>query len=237
MNWNIFNEDCQDFVRSQNFIDLTKGKKLIVVTDPPFNVGYHYGKYKDKMPDDQYYEWLAQILESCGCPFVIVHYPEALYKLSFQMRLFPERVCSWVYNSNTARQHRDVAFFQVAPLFRQVLQPYKNPNDKRIMKRLAGGGAGTPIYDWWYCDQVKNVSSDKYGHPCQMPLEIMKNIVGVLPKQKLIVFDPFMGSGTTGQACRELGIDFLGTEIDENYFKISQARLEGTLPNGQITFL
>ena len=140
MNWNIFNEDCQDFVRSQNFIDLTKGKKLIVVTDPPFNVGYHYGKYKDKMPDDQYYGWLAQILESCGCPFVIVHYPEALYKLSFQMGLFPERVCSWVYNSNTARQHRDVAFFQVAPLFRQVLQPYKNPNDKRIMKRLAGGG-------------------------------------------------------------------------------------------------
>lgn len=58
-----------------------------------------------------------------------------------------------------------------------------------------------------------------------MPLEVMKNIVGVLPKGALVV-DPFMGSGTTGVACRELGYDFVGIEIDDDYFKIAEGRMK-----------
>lgn len=60
-----------------------------------------------------------------------------------------------------------------------------------------------------------------------MPLEVMKNIVGLLPKD-IVVYDPFMGSGTTGVACRELGIDFVGTEIDEEYYNEAVDRI--TLP-------
>ena len=44
---------------------------------------------------------------------------------------------SWVYNSNTGKQHRDIAFFGVKPDFRKVGQDYKNPTDKRIAKRSA----------------------------------------------------------------------------------------------------
>ena len=58
-----------------------------------------------------------------------------------------------------------------------------------------------------------------------MPLEVMKNIVGVLPKGSLII-DPFMGSGTTGVACKELGYDFVGIEIDEGYFRIAEGRMK-----------
>lgn len=60
-----------------------------------------------------------------------------------------------------------------------------------------------------------------------MPLEVMKNIVGLLPKD-IVVYDPFMGSGTTGVACRELGVDFVGTEIDEEYYNEAVDRI--TLP-------
>lgn len=49
----------------------------------------------------------------------------------------PERVVSWVYNSNTRKQHRDVAFYGVKPDFNKVKQPYKNQNDKRIRKLMA----------------------------------------------------------------------------------------------------
>ena len=57
-----------------------------------------------------------------------------------------------------------------------------------------------------------------------MPLEVMENIVGVLPDDAIIV-DPFMGSGTTGIACRKYGVDFIGIEIDEKYFEIAENRI------------
>ena len=113
----------------------------IIVTDPPFNVGYHYNEYTDNMKEDDYYEWLSSILTSVY-PVVVVHYPEALYKLAYRMGRFPEKVVSWVYNSNTAKQHRDIAFFGIKPDFNKVKQPYKNPNDKRIKERIANGSGG-----------------------------------------------------------------------------------------------
>lgn len=58
-----------------------------------------------------------------------------------------------------------------------------------------------------------------------MPIEIMKRIIGILPEEALIL-DPFMGSGTTGVACIELNRDFIGIEIDRDYFEISQKRIK-----------
>jgi DNA modification methylase len=165
-------------------------------------------------------------------PFVVIHYPESLYKISFQCGVFPEKVVSWVYNSNTPKQHRDIAFFGVKPDFTKVIQPYKNPNDKRIQERIARGIEGGKLYDWWEVNQIKNVSEEKFDHPCQIPLEIMKRIIGILPKDYIIV-DPFMGTGTTGVACKELGYDFIGVEIDEKYFEIANKRLNGEKPNGE----
>ena len=214
----LYNDSCDNILST---LDLTNA---IIVSDPPFNIGYHYDNYDDNMSEDEYYKWIGNIFSLC--PSVVVHYPESLYKLAFQIGKFPERVVSWVYNSNTAKQHRDIAFFGIKPNFNQVRQPYKNPNDKRIKERIARGITGSKLYDWWNINQVKNVSKGKNGinHPCVMPLEVMKNIVGILPKDKVIV-DPFMGSGTTGIACKELGYDFIGIELDENYFKLAKERI------------
>ena len=217
-NITLYNDSCDNILPT---LDLSNA---IIVSDPPFNIGYHYDNYDDNMSEDEYYKWIGNIFSLC--PSAVVHYPESLYKLAFQMGKFPERVVSWVYNSNTAKQHRDIAFFGVKPNFNQVRQPYKNPNDKRIKERIARGITGSKLYDWWNINQVKNVSKGKNGinHPCVMPLEVMKNIVGILPKDKVIV-DPFMGSGTTGVACKELGYDFIGIELDENYFKLAKERI------------
>ena len=218
-NITLYNDSCDNILPT---LDLSNA---IIVSDPPFNIGYHYDNYDDNMTEDAYYEWIGNIFSLC--PSAVVHYPESLYKLAFQMGKFPVRVVSWVYNSNTAKQHRDIAFFGVKPNFNQVRQPYKNPNDKRIKERIARGITGSKLYDWWNINQVKNVSKGKNGinHPCVMPLEVMKNIVGILPKEKVIV-DPFMGSGTTGVACKELGYDFIGIELDKNYFELAKDRIE-----------
>ena len=130
-----------------------------------------------------------------------------------------------MYNSNTGKQHRDIAFFKIKPDFRQVKQPYKNPTDKRIKERMSRGIMGGRLYDWWEINQVKNVSKKEINHPCVMPLEVMKRVVGILPKD-ILVFDPFCGAATTGLACKELGIDFIGTEIEPEYCEIAVRRLK-----------
>ena len=218
----IINSNC-----NKEMIEIFKTyEKIIVVSDPPFNIGYKYNKYNDNMDESDYYKMLCFLFGNS--PSVIIHYPESLYKLSVEMGKCPERVVSWVYNSNTARQHRDIAVFDVKPDFNAVRQPYKNPNDKRIKKRIEEGKTGCKLYDWWNINQVKNVSKEKTKHPCQMPLEVMKNIIGILPKDYIII-DPFMGSGTTGVACLELGRDFIGIELDEKYFNIAQQRINDVL--------
>ena len=195
--------------------------KFVIVTDPPFNVGYHYKTYKDNMDEDDYYEMLASVF--AHAPFVVIHYPEEIYKIAFQVGEFPQKVVSWVYNSNTPKQHRDIAFFGIKPDFTKYGQPYKNPTDKRIMQRIAEGKSAK-LYDWWEINQVKNVSKEKTAHPCQMPLEVMKRIVAILPEDYTIV-DPFMGSGTTALACKLLGRKFIGIEMDESYIDIAKERL------------
>lgn len=214
----LYNGNCMDVLKQINIPD-----NAIIVTDPPFNIGYHYNQYKDNMDDDKYYSMLTDLLNIVPCVFI--HYPEALYKLSVLSGKIPNRVVSWVYNSNTAKQHRDIAFYNVKPNFNQVKQPYKNPNDKRIKQRIANGKLGAKLYDWWNINQVKNVNKEKTAHPCQMPLEVMKNIVGILPEDSIII-DPFMGSGTTGLACKELGRNFIGIELNEEYFNIAKNRLQ-----------
>ena len=205
----------------QTMPSIIKNKKICIVTDPPFNIGYHYKNYKDNLDEDEYYEMLQTVFSFA--PFVVIHYPEEIYKIAFQVGEFPEKVVSWVYNSNTAKQHRDIAFFGVKPDFRKGSQPYKNPTDKRIAKRIAEGKSAR-LYDWWNVNQVKNVSKEKTGHPCQMPIEVMENIIKIISDEYTIL-DPFMGSGTTGVACKNLNRNFIGIELDVDYFNIAKERI------------
>ena len=216
----IYNMDCLEGMRM-----LPQGHKYCIVTDPPFNVGYHYNEYNDNKEEGEYFQWLQDIC--VNLPVVMVHYPEALYKFAFQIGQFPDRVVSWVYNSNTPRQHRDIAFFGIKTDFTKVKQPYKNPEDKRIAQRIAEGHEGGMLYDWWEINQVKNVSKDKNGeiHPCQMPVDVMRRIVGILPEDMVIV-DPFMGSGTTAVACIKGKRHFIGFELNKEYFDKACKRID-----------
>lgn len=195
--------------------------KCIFVSDPPFNIGYHYETYSDNMKESEYYDWLYSIFGNNKQ--VIIHYAENLFKYAFKINEIPQKIVPWVYNSNTSRQHRQIAFFGVKPDFKKVGQEYKNLNDKRIKKRIEEGKMAK-LYDWWNVNQVKNVSKEKTEHPCQMPLEIMENIIGILPDEYIII-DPFLGSGTTAIACMKYGRKFFGIENDEKYFNISKKRI------------
>jgi DNA modification methylase len=68
-------------------------------------------------------------------------------------------------------------------------------------------------------------------HPTVKPLELMKYLVKlVTPTKKETVLDPFMGSGTTGLACSQLNINFVGIEKDEDSYKTARYRILGDRP-------
>lgn len=55
-------------------------------------------------------------------------------------------------------------------------------------------------------------------------IEGMKRIIGILPDD-ILVIDPFMGSGTTGIACKIFNKDFIGIELDKIYYEIANKRI------------
>lgn len=71
-------------------------------------------------------------------------------------------------------------------------------------------------------------------HPTQKPIKLIR---WVLEQMRLpigaTIADPYMGSGTTGIACAELGFNFIGIELDEAYFKIAQDRIESAYRKAQ----
>jgi len=69
---------------------------------------------------------------------------------------------------------------------------------------------------------------DGKQHPTQKPVEVMAWCLGFLPDANTIL-DPFMGSGTTGVACVQLGRKFIGIELDPGYFDIACKRIENEL--------
>ncbi len=193
----------------------------VVITDPPYNIGYSYEGYKDNLPQEEYQELLRL---TCRPQSVVIHYAEDLCALSWALEELPAKIVAWVYNSNTARQWRGVAWFGVTPDFRADGQEYKNPKDKRIAARIADGQQAR-LYDWWEFDQVKNVSAQKTEHNCQIPFALMERVVKITPGQTII--DPFAGSGTTLIAAKAQGRDCVGIERSERYCEIIARRLIG----------
>lgn len=70
---------------------------------------------------------------------------------------------------------------------------------------------------------------DSIIHPNEKPIELMESLIHSLSTQHDIVLDPFMGSGSTGVATKNLNRHFIGIEKDENYFEIARKRINGEL--------
>ncbi len=73
--------------------------------------------------------------------------------------------------------------------------------------------------------KVRQDADEFNHHPTLKPVELMFHLVKLVSFENQIVLDPFMGSGSTGVACLQLNRKFLGFELDENYFNISEKRL------------
>lgn len=86
----------------------------------------------------------------------------------------------------------------------------------------------------WGCKphnhQGYNKEEFNVKHPTVKPIQILERLIEMTTQENQVVLDPFMGSGTTGIACKNMGRKFLGFELFEEYFDIAKKRIEYEKP-------
>lgn len=85
---------------------------------------------------------------------------------------------------------------------------------------------GKQMRNLWILPAAKHVTP----HPTEKPEKLLERIILIGWKEKTLILDPFMGSGTTGVVAKKYGIGFIGIEIDPYYFEIAKKRIEKTKP-------
>lgn len=78
----------------------------------------------------------------------------------------------------------------------------------------------------FYLAPINHQDKKKYNHPTIKPLDITMKIIRNSSKEGDIILDPFMGSGTTGVACKKLNRNFIGIELALDYFNIAKNRID-----------
>ena len=78
----------------------------------------------------------------------------------------------------------------------------------------------------YYVSPLNTKDKKKYNHPTIKPVEYIENFIVNSSSESDIVLDPFMGSGSTGVACINTNRNFIGIELDEDYFEIAKKRIE-----------
>ena len=92
---------------------------------------------------------------------------------------------------------------------------------------------GTKIYGTYetkskfYISSLNVEDKNNYGHPTIKPIELVKKHIINSTTENSVVLDPFLGSGTTCVAAKELGRKYIGFEINEKYYNIAKDRLNG----------
>lgn len=98
----------------------------------------------------------------------------------------------------------------------------KGNNQITIDHRDSGSAAR-----FFYCAKAsKSERGEGNNHPTVKPIKLIKYLCTLITPPNGIILDPFMGSNTTGKAAKELGFNFIGIELEEQYFEIAKERIE-----------
>jgi site-specific DNA-methyltransferase (adenine-specific) len=85
-----------------------------------------------------------------------------------------------------------------------------------------------------YPKTVLKFKQEKGLHPTQKPVEMMEYLIKTYSNEGDVILDNTMGSGTTGVACVNTNRNFIGIEMEENYYKIAEQRISSTVPPEQL---
>ena len=217
-----------------------------IITDPPYGIDYQSFRTKrEKLKNDDNLQWVETFTEKCAkllkhgnhlyC-FVDPEFsPEFILgfrKNGFKIRnlLTIPRAVKGNGGDRIFQQQSEFCIF--ATLGKktdgrkfnetQILKPSegylkdKRYNPKEWLYRLP---------DNWYWTKASAHNSNNKNHPTEKNVECIEYMLQMSTNEKDIILDPFMGSGTTGVACKNLNRKFIGIELDEKYFTIAKDRI------------
>jgi len=219
----------------------------LVFADPPFNIGYKYDKYHDKVERNNYIAWTKDWMAACkkvlkpaGSFYIAIgdDYAANVKIIADELGLFMRNWIIWHYTfgqqtkDKFARSHTHIFYFVNdrknftfnadvvrVPSARQLVY-----NDKR-----ANPAGKMPDDVWGDFARVCGTFKERVGwHPCQMPEKLLERIIRVSSNEADWVLDPFSGSGTTMVVAHRMLRSYTGTDISEKYVKESQKRLDGS---------
>lgn len=200
----LYRGDCLEILPTLDKVDA-------VITDPPYGMSFQ-SNYRiiahEKIANDhnaELFEW------ACRIPAVHSRYVFCRWD-GIKIAPMPKSCITWVKNNwsmgdldhEHARQTEIILFYPGE----MHSFPYKRPTDVLMAAR----------------------TGNEY-HPSEKPVVLMEQIVRWTNG---LVLDPFMGSGTTGAACMNLGRKFIGIEIEQKYFDIACERIEQAQRQGRL---
>ena len=216
----------------------------LIFADPPFNIGYKYDKYYDKVKKKNYIAWTKEWMSICkkglkphGSFYIAIgdEYAANVKIIADELGLFMRNWIIWHYTfgqqtkKKFARAHTHIFYF-VNDNKNFTFNGYtvRVPSDRQLIynDRRANPTGKMPNDVWDEFPRVCGTFKERQGwHPCQMPERLLTRIITVSSNPGDCVLDPFIGSGTTAAAAIQLGRNYLGVEISEQYVENSNERL------------
>jgi len=172
------------------------------------------------------------------------HYPWdiMLFPLFIDLDFIPRNRIVWIRQHGTnakhkfSNRHETILWFTKFHNYKfnldEIRVPQKYPNKKGYRKgkyygKYTSDPRGKNPGDVWAFRNVKHNHEEQTEHPCQFPEDMITRILLATTVPGDIVFDPFIGSGTTAVVAKEHNRGFLGCEIIKDYVDIANHRLRG----------
>lgn len=207
-----------------------------IITDPPY--GTTACKWDSVIPFEPMWERLKKLRKD-NTPIVLFGSEPFSSVMNFSN--VSEFKYSWVWqktlktgfqlaNKRPLKQHELISvFYKRQPTYNpQDLKPYGKVN-----RRGSTGDNWSELKEKEYVQKFTNYptqilrfpSEGKTMHPTQKPVALLEYLIKTYTNEGETVLDFTMGSGTTGVACVNTNRNFIGIELDDNYFKIAEQRI------------
>lgn len=253
----IYRQDCLEAMPKlpENYINLT-------VTSPPYNIGKDYEKTMPLEDYLSWCSWwikeIYRITNNNGAFWLNLGYlsiPERAkaipipYLLWDKIPFYLIQEIVWNYGAGVAgkkffspRNEKFLWYVKNPDLYTFNLDEVRDKNVKYPNQKKNGKIKVNPLgknpTDVWSFPKVtsgKNrASKERTSHPAQFPLGVIERVIKAASNENEIIFDPFMGSGTTAVAALGLNRQVIGFEIREDYCDIAANRIEDFLREKEI---
>lgn len=181
-----------------------------VVTDPPYGIGWSRATWVDN--PDEYPSLIRWLVAECqrigGWSFVF----QAMLNVGRFHEWFPDGWRIFAACKNWAQIRPTGVWHSWDPVVFWNSGPNSGPNSGIVHRD-------------YHVGNVAGNFKDHNDHPSPRPLDTMRHIVGLAAASGQVVIDPFMGSGATLRAAKDMGRRAIGIEINERYCEMAVKRL------------